>query len=182
MLQGESGASSTSELLWYNALTALPLLSVITAVNGDFYKISASAAKGLTMHGSAYFCFMVTGAATIGCLLNYAMFLCCTWTSALTTTIVGVLRGVATVLLGFALDTVPWSLVNVLGITLNTAGGVWYTYIKYQEKAAGGNKAGSRSRSASHSTLPIKNPDENVVSRPLLDDTLSGKLSSRVHV
>lgn len=55
--QGDSGTSSTSELLWYNALTALPLLSLITAANGDFYKVGISATKGssrpslLLLHG-----------------------------------------------------------------------------------------------------------------------------------
>lgn len=184
LLQGDSGASSTSELLWYNALTALPLLSIVTAANGDFTKIGASAAKGLTAHGSLYFYFMVAGAATIGCLLNYSMFLCTMYTSALTTTIVGVLRGVATVLLGFMLDTVPFSIVNVAGITLNTCGGVWYTWIKYHEKVAGG-KAEARRASDAYDRLPTKDVEGKVVSRPSLTHLHggggSGNLSVRVH-
>jgi solute carrier family 35 protein len=134
--QGDAGATSTSELLWFNALTALPLLLALTVANGDFGRVSAAYAKGVAAHSSAYVMTMVIGAATLGCLLNYSMFLSTLHNSALTTTIVGVLRGVATVLLGFALDTVPFSRLNILGITLNTAGGVWYTYIKYTEKAA----------------------------------------------
>lgn len=187
-LQGDSGATSTSELLWYNALTALPLLSVITAVNGDFHKIGASATKGLSAHSAAYFYSLVVGAATIGCLLNYSMFLCTMYTSALTTTIVGVLRGVATVLLGFMLDTVPFSIVNVAGITLNTCGGVWYTYIKYQDKVAGG-KAEARKASDAYDRLPTKDVEGQVLSRTALGHSHGGggsgnlsNLSVRVHV
>jgi hypothetical protein len=118
----------------------------------------------------------------MGCLLNYSMFLCTMYNSALTTTIVGVLRSVATVLLGFVFDTVPFSLVNVAGILLNTVGGVWYTYIKYSDKAAG--KAG-RSRVGPGGGLYDKLPktsDEGNVGRPLLVDGTgsSGKLSVRV--
>jgi solute carrier family 35 protein len=184
--QGDSSASSTSELLWYNAITALPLLTIITAANGDFYMISASATKGLAAHGSLYFYFLVSGAATIGCLLNYSMFLCTMYTTALTTTIVGVLRGVVTVLLGFMLDTVPFSPVNIAGISLNTAGGVWYTWIKYQEKVAGSgssgsSKAGVRRSGSSYQRLPTAdvNVDGQVGSRPLMQDG-SGKLSVRM--
>jgi solute carrier family 35 protein len=163
-MQGDKGASSTSELLWYNALTALPLLSVITAAHGDVFQVSALAAKGLAARGSLYFFTMVIGAATLGCLLNYSMFLCTMYNSALTTTIVGVLRGVATVLLGFMLDTVPFSVLNIAGITLNTCGGVWYTWIKYQDKLAGSSSstAGLRKGGGSQG-LYAKLPTEDEV-------------------
>ena len=108
------------------------------------------------------------------------------YTTALTTTIVGVLRGVVTVLLGFMLDTVPFSPVNIAGISLNTAGGVWYTWIKYQEKVAGSgssgsSKAGVRRSGSSYQRLPTAdvNVDGQVGSRPLLQDG-SGKLSVRM--
>lgn len=120
---------------------------------------------------------MVAGAATLGCLLNYSMFLCTMYTSALTTTIVGVLRGVVTVLLGFLLDTVPYSPTNIFGIALNTAGGGWYSWIKYQEKVSSSSKAGAR---RSYQRLPTTDPnlgDGQSGSRPLLDGGGSGKLS-----
>lgn len=107
------------------------------------------------------------------------------YTSALTTTIVGVLRGVATVLLGFALDTVPYSFVNVVGITLNTCGGVWYTWIKYTDKVAGSSKAGPRSgRSGSYAQLPSKDSDavDVVITRPSDGGSSATKLSSRGYV
>lgn len=42
----------------------------------------------------------VLSCSLMGCLLNYALFLCTTTNSALTTTIVGVLKGVAATALG----------------------------------------------------------------------------------
>jgi solute carrier family 35 protein len=162
-LQGDKGASSTSELLWYNALTALPLLSLITAAHGDVFQISGHAAKGLAARGPLYFFTMVIGAATMGCLLNYSMFLCTMYNSALTTTIVGVLRGVATVLLGFMLDTVPFSVLNIAGITLNTCGGVWYTWIKYQDKVAGSSSAAGSRKGGGGQGLYTKLPTKDEV-------------------
>eukprot|EP00879_Flechtneria_rotunda_P017465 GHRR01018305.1.p1 GENE.GHRR01018305.1~~GHRR01018305.1.p1 ORF type:complete len:261 (+),score=51.42 GHRR01018305.1:126-908(+) len=138
--QGENAALSTSELLWYNALTSLPMLTLITAANGDFHIVAAAAATGMSMNGPLYFYFMVIAAATMGCLLNYSMFLCILHNSALSTTIVGVLRGVVTVLLGYVLDDVQFHVLNVLGLVLNTIGGVWYTYIKYMDKYCSGAK------------------------------------------
>jgi hypothetical protein len=72
------------------------------------------------------------------------MFLCTMHNSALTTTIVGVLRGVVTIILGFFLDTVKFHALNVLGLFMNTMGGVWYTWLKYLEKY-GSSPVGSSS-------------------------------------
>ncbi len=71
-----------------------------------------------------------------GCLLNYALFLCTNLNSALTTTIVGVLKSVVAVVLGFfLLGGVKFNAVNVIGIALNTVGGVWYSCFKFYEKS-----------------------------------------------
>jgi hypothetical protein len=75
-----------------------------------------------------------------------SMFLCTMHNSALTTTIVGVLRGVVTIVLGFFLDTVKFHILNVLGLTLNTVGGVWYTWLKYLEKYGSGPSNSSSSK------------------------------------
>eukprot|EP00878_Enallax_costatus_P013594 GHUV01014213.1.p1 GENE.GHUV01014213.1~~GHUV01014213.1.p1 ORF type:complete len:425 (+),score=77.79 GHUV01014213.1:58-1332(+) len=138
--QADVAGSSTNELLWYNAITSLPLLTAITAVNGDFHKIQSALATGITSHSAFYVYFMIAATATMGCLLNYSMFLCARHTSALTTTIVGVLRGVVTVLLGFLVDSIKFHVLNILGLTMNTAGGVWYTWLKYVEKYGAGVK------------------------------------------
>lgn len=63
------------------------------------------------------------------------MFLCTIVNSALTTTIVGVLKGVGSTSLGFfLLGGVQIHALNVIGLVINTAGGVWYSLAKYHEK------------------------------------------------
>lgn len=104
----------------------------------------------------------------MGIVLNFTMFLCTIVNSALTTTIVGVLKGVGSTVstpsfwtifiylysrwfcyrnrsscvhsfvgqtLGFViLGGVEVHALNVTGLVINTAGGVWYSYAKYQQK------------------------------------------------
>ena len=71
----------------------------------------------------------------LGMLLNFALFLCTTTNSALTTTIVGVLKGVASTTLGFVLlGGAHLTGAGVAGVVLNTAGGVAYTAVKYRER------------------------------------------------
>lgn len=84
------------------------------------------------------------------------------YTSALTTTIVGVLRGVFTIILGFMLDTVKFHILNVIGITINTCGGVWYTWLKYLEKygQGGGSKLPSKTYNHGYSKVDSEEREE----------------------
>ncbi|KAG5048509.1 hypothetical protein JHK85_009612 [Glycine max] len=72
----------------------------------------------------------------MGIVLNFNMFLCTIVNSALTTTtIVGVLKGiVSTTLVFFLLGGVQVHALNVSGLVINTAGGVWYSFAKYQKR------------------------------------------------
>lgn len=81
------------------------------------------------------FLFILLLSLVMGIALNYTMFLCTIVNSALTTTIVGVLKGVGSTTLGFVLlGGVQVHGLNVTGLVINTAGGVWYSYAKYQQK------------------------------------------------
>ncbi|KAF2543712.1 hypothetical protein F2Q70_00034143 [Brassica cretica] len=71
----------------------------------------------------------------MGIVLNFTVFLCTIVNSALTTTIVGVLKGVGSTTQGFVLlGGVEVHALNVSGLVVNTAGGVWYSYAKYRQK------------------------------------------------
>ncbi|KAM3398449.1 hypothetical protein P3S68_001964 [Capsicum galapagoense] len=71
----------------------------------------------------------------MGIVLNYMMFLCTIVNSALTTTIVRVLKGVGSTTLGFAmLGGVEVHALNVTDLVINTTGDVWYSVAKYQQK------------------------------------------------
>ncbi|KAG2450812.1 hypothetical protein HYH02_004647 [Chlamydomonas schloesseri] len=150
--QGEEGVS-TSEMLYYNAITSLPFLLLVTAATGEAAALPAAYAAAVATHGPVALWATLVSCSLFGCLLNFALFLCTVNNSALTTTIVGVIKGVVAVFLGFfLLGGVKFSVVNVAGISLNTLGAIWYTVLKYQEKRGGGGK---KAQLGSASTDPL---------------------------
>ena len=89
------------------------------------------------MSGDLGFIATFVTALLAGMLLNYALFLCTLTNSALTTTVVGVLKGVVSTALGFVLlGGVDPSVTHVVGIATNTVGGVGYSCVTYSEKQA----------------------------------------------
>jgi hypothetical protein len=110
------------------------MMLVIMAVNGDIRGWLPRLTQAMAAHGAGKVLSMLVTCCVMGCGLNYSLFLCTLHNSALTTTIVGVMKGVVAVLLGFLVDTVKFHALNILGIAMNTAGGAWYTVIKYRQK------------------------------------------------
>mmetsp|Transcript_12864 Transcript_12864/g.27782 ORF Transcript_12864/g.27782 Transcript_12864/m.27782 type:complete len:379 (+) Transcript_12864:240-1376(+) len=151
-----AGGIPTSEMLYYNSITSLPLLGVIVLITDEASHMIPRYHESVAEYGLVVFWSTIMTCALMGCLLNYALFLCTANNSALTTTIVGVLKSVVAVLLGFfLLGGVPFSLVNVSGITLNTVGGIWYSLYKFTEKSRrrslpGAVSPGKASSSGSH--------------------------------
>ena len=133
--QAEKG-TSTAELLNYNAILSLPFLLVLTLATGELGRLPAAMGPSVEGAGGAGpFLLLVGLCAGLGVALNYALFFCTVYNSALTTTVVGVMKGVIATLLGFfVLGGVPFHPLNVLGILMNTGGGCWYAAIKYREK------------------------------------------------
>ncbi|KAK4854073.1 hypothetical protein QYF36_018581 [Acer negundo] len=127
----EDGLSSI-EIMFYNSFLSLPFLLFLIIITGEFpYSLSLLFAKS----NSFSFLAILLLSLVMGIALNFTMFLCTIVNSALTTTIVGVLKGVGSTTLGFfLLGGVPVHGLNVTGLVINTAGGVWYSYAKYQQK------------------------------------------------
>lgn len=127
----EDGLSSV-EIMFYNSFLSLPFLLFLIIATGEFpSSLSLLFAKSTSIS----FLVIVILSLLMGIVLNYTMFLCTIVNSALTTTIVGVLKGVGSTTLGFVLlGGVQIHGLNVTGLVINTAGGVWYSYAKYQEK------------------------------------------------
>nr|XP_042906162.1 UDP-galactose/UDP-glucose transporter 7 isoform X1 [Parasteatoda tepidariorum] len=72
---------------------------------------------------------------SMGVLLNYSLFLCTAKNSALTTSLVGVIKSILQTVIGFfTFGGVKFNPLNVFGITLNLFGGILYSYSKYVEK------------------------------------------------
>ncbi|KAL6985110.1 UDP-galactose/UDP-glucose transporter 7 [Sarracenia purpurea var. burkii] len=127
----EDGLSSI-EIMFYNSFLSLPFLLFLIIATGEFpNSLSLLFAKS----ASFSFSLILILSLVMGIVLNYTMFLCTIVNSALTTTIVGVLKGVGSTTFGFVLlGGVEVHALNVTGLVINTAGGVWYSYAKYQQK------------------------------------------------
>jgi solute carrier family 35 protein len=129
----ERGVGS-AELMTYNALLSAPLLLLATFATGELSAGVARVTRGVAESDGG---FLATFASALfaGALLNFSLFLCTLANSALTTTVVGVLKGVASTLLGFfLLGGVKMSGMHVAGIAANTAGGIAYTVASQAEK------------------------------------------------
>ncbi|KAK4490901.1 hypothetical protein RD792_001617 [Penstemon davidsonii] len=127
----EDGLSSV-EIMLYNSVLSLPFLLFLIIATGEFpNSLSILFAKSTSLS----FLVILILSLVMGIVLNYTMFLCTIVNSALTTTIVGVLKGVGSTTLGFVLlGGVQVHALNVTGLVINTAGGVWYSLAKYQQK------------------------------------------------
>ncbi|CAA7398687.1 unnamed protein product [Spirodela intermedia] len=136
----EDGLSSV-ELMFYNSFLSLPFLLVLITATGE---IPHSLSLLFEKDNSVAFLVIFILSLVMGIVLNFTMFWCTIVNSALTTTIVGVLKGVGSTTLGFVtLGGVEVHALNVTGLVINTAGGVWYSYAKYQQKKARHRKAPS---------------------------------------
>jgi len=125
---GSEKMFSTNDLTYINALNCIPALGCVC-----LYQFS----EIMMTNPFKDYRFLPTFLIVIssGCLLNYSMFLCTTTNSALTTTCVGVIKSVATTIIGlFAFGGVTTTAPFILGQTLNFAGAVMYAYSKYQQR------------------------------------------------
>lgn len=125
---------STVTVLFTNSVNCVPLLFIYTLCNKELF--SALAFDGLNIAG---FQAAIVFDVGMGCILSYSLFLCTTMNSALTTSLVGVVKGVLTTIIGFyAFGGVAVTALTVLGVVLNTLGGALYSYAKYTENMAKG--------------------------------------------
>ncbi|KAJ9537511.1 hypothetical protein OSB04_030244 [Centaurea solstitialis] len=146
----EDGLSSI-EIMFYNSLLSLPFLLFLIIVTGEFpSSISLLYAKTNSNLLCSNLIRVVFPFSTECFIILFRVV--CSFTrdghnlelhhvfmtivnSALTTTIVGVLKGVGSTTLGFfILGGVQVHFLNVSGLVINTLGGLWYSLAKYQEK------------------------------------------------
>eukprot|EP01118_Nematostelium_gracile_P000866 TRINITY_DN10865_c0_g1_i1.p1 TRINITY_DN10865_c0_g1~~TRINITY_DN10865_c0_g1_i1.p1 ORF type:complete len:312 (-),score=65.33 TRINITY_DN10865_c0_g1_i1:4-939(-) len=116
-------------LLFYNSLLAVPFVLLVAIATGEL-----TAARDYPHLFDFRFQILLLMNLILGSLLNYSLFLCTTVNSALTTTIMGHLKNGLSVMLSFLKDGFDLSIVSLLGLLINLAGGVWYSHIKYSEK------------------------------------------------
>lgn len=153
---GKEQGYNSHELLLYNAVLSLPVLSVLILCSGEGF--AALSAFNEQMESSSFFLALLIFSLFLGSMLNYSLFLCTLWNSALTTTVVGAMKALVSSVLGFfVLGGVKITILVVLGVFMNTAGGIWYAALKYHQKhkAVDGAQSTSISDSIWHqSVLP----------------------------
>lgn len=124
-----NGKLSTVESLQLNSINTFPFLIMFSVIQGEIQHVTV---YPYYSHWSFIFTFVL--AISLGCLLNYSLFLCTSLTSALTTSVVGGLKAMAQTALGiFTFGGVSHNAPTVVGIALSMSGGLTYIYAKYRE-------------------------------------------------
>ncbi|XP_048579399.1 UDP-galactose/UDP-glucose transporter 7 isoform X1 [Nematostella vectensis] len=125
----EKGLSALA-VLHLNSINCIPILMAYVVLSHEIMDV-----YHYTQYKNNGFEVMIVIDVLMGCVLNYSLFLCATANSALTTSLVGVVKGVLTTFIGFfTFGGVPATFLTVSGVVLNTLGGVLYSYGKYMEK------------------------------------------------
>lgn len=151
---GKEQGFNSHELLLYNAILSLPVLLVLIICSGE--GLAALAALNQQTHAPNSFFPLLIFSLAMGALLNYSLFLCTLWNSALTTTVVGAMKALFSSALGFfVLGGVKVTFMVVLGVFLNTGGGIWYTVEKYKQKSEGMTGSHHRLITGSQGYQPI---------------------------
>ncbi|XP_064641116.1 putative UDP-sugar transporter DDB_G0278631 isoform X2 [Lineus longissimus] len=132
LVQMHCEKKSTVETLQLNSINTLPVLFTLSWISLEPLK-----AMEYDRFGDPVFIFTFLLVISLGCLLNYSMFLCTSVNSALTTTVVAMLKTVVQTGIGiFAFGGVVLNVLTALGILTNISGGILYTFSKYFEYTA----------------------------------------------
>mmetsp|Transcript_39184 Transcript_39184/g.63525 ORF Transcript_39184/g.63525 Transcript_39184/m.63525 type:complete len:252 (-) Transcript_39184:196-951(-) len=131
-------------LVYFNSVMSIPILVGVLVVTDEM-----TAALMYPDWANTGFQGMLVVSLIVGSLLNYALFFCTNVNSALTTTIIGQFKQIASTALGyFFFGSAHVTAMNLCGVALNTLGGCWYAHVKFQEKK-------NRSRDQLHGGAPL---------------------------
>ncbi|WAQ95743.1 S35D3-like protein [Mya arenaria] len=124
-----NGKLSIVESLQLNSINTLPFLALFALANGEISQM-----QSYEQFSSLSFLLVFFLTISLGCLLNYSLFLCTSMTSALTTSVVGGIKALAQTLIGiFTFGGVSHNLSTLVGISMSVFGGLGYIYAKYRE-------------------------------------------------
>jgi len=118
------------QVLYISCINCFPMFLFMSVLMGEIGVVSMGVPESGVL-------FRLLISLLLGSVLNFALFLCTLVNSALATCIMGVVKGVATIIIGFfTFGGQPLTKSLVAGIGLNTLGSILYTVAKYNEKQA----------------------------------------------
>ncbi|KAL8606485.1 hypothetical protein ACOMHN_037716 [Nucella lapillus] len=124
-------------LMFYNCLFMMAPTAVLVMVLGDVHKASWAYSVTVTYEhwGDPVFVAQFLMACVMGFVVNFCTLLCTQYNSALTTSIVGVLKNVFIIYAGmFIGGDYVYSFINFFGINMSAVGGVMYSYATFLSK------------------------------------------------
>ncbi|XP_054724083.1 uncharacterized protein LOC129234194 isoform X1 [Uloborus diversus] len=120
---------STLHVLYINSFNTIPFFVIMSFV------LEAQEITIAEKFSDCAFLLCFGIQTCMGALLNYSLFLCTAKNSAVTTSLVGVLKSVLQTLIGlFTFGGVELNVMTIFGLSLNLFGGILYSYSKYIEK------------------------------------------------
>ena len=129
LVQKSGQEFSATETVHLNSYNNIPMMLICSIVFNQLEE----GTKAFDFRSPAFvMLFLIV--ISLGCILNYLLFLCTTLNSALTTSIVAAFKSNLSTLIGmFTFGGISINLFTLSGIITNMVGGTWYTYIKYKE-------------------------------------------------
>ncbi|GAX79390.1 hypothetical protein CEUSTIGMA_g6831.t1 [Chlamydomonas eustigma] len=125
--------SSPSEVLYYASASMLPVLAIATVLAGELGTLGVALSPSCQHTAVLGFGLQLACIAWIETALAGSLVWCTEGNGSLTTSIVGVLKGVVAVVLGLMFMTGPSkevSMMNLAGIGMVLVGGSWYSSLK----------------------------------------------------
>jgi solute carrier family 35 protein len=118
-------------LLFYNSLICYPVLLMIVSQNGDMVKV-----RQFQGWGNMIFTFEFLTSCVMGLVLNFSIFLCTQYNSALVTTVIGCLKNILITYLGILFPTEDYifSWINFGGLTISIIGSIFFSYYTFSMK------------------------------------------------
>jgi len=120
-------ALSSFELVFYNSLMSLPMISLLAFLTGEMTEFY------LQQHTSELLILFGISCA-MGFVFNFIVFMCTSINSPLATSVTGNIKDCLATLLGYILfEDAVLQVVNVLGVLVSLTGGMVYSYAKLKE-------------------------------------------------
>jgi len=133
IIQRCSEQKTPTDVLYINSVISLPMILVLLIV----FSNELTNVELYTGYATFNFWIFFLASTIGGGLLNFATFWCTMKNSALTTSVVGVLKSILQVLFGlFTFDRLPLNFNIIFGILLSLVSGTMFSYFEYTMKSS----------------------------------------------